>query len=183
VQDVMSAFRRALRKGIAAILRIFATTSVRATAQAPRRPSRWWGRRRFEIGSGSVDSVHQARGIEDRVHLVKQLLDVKRDLDSLLDVAALSAGLGRLPFATTHALLRSEVERKTSNLMALFGAFRSSMERAGSNLGPQFVQAAQDAHRIGPDRPRDAQELDHIDATFAALVFRNKALWLLKATR
>jgi hypothetical protein len=41
-----------------------------------------------------------------------------------------SGAIGGVPFATTHALLRKEVERKTSNLMALFGDAKLSMEQA-----------------------------------------------------
>jgi hypothetical protein len=36
---------------------------------------------------------------------------------------------GFAPFATTHALLRQQVEQIMSNLMALLGAERSSLDR------------------------------------------------------
>src|SRR5665213_161242 len=45
--------------------------------------------------SGSIDAVHQARGVEEGVDLVDQLLDVERNLDGLFDIAAVGAGISR----------------------------------------------------------------------------------------
>ncbi len=45
--------------------------------------------------SGLVDPIDQTGGIKERVHLVDQLFDIERDLNTLLDIACVGAGLRR----------------------------------------------------------------------------------------
>ena len=44
----------------------------------------------------AADPIHQARGVEERVHLISQLFDVERDLDGLADIAGFRASFGCL---------------------------------------------------------------------------------------
>ena len=44
----------------------------------------------------AADSIHQACSVEERVHLISQLFDVVRDLDSPADIARSSTSFGCL---------------------------------------------------------------------------------------
>jgi len=87
-----------------------------------------------------------------------------------------------ISFAATHALFRSEVERKLSNLMAHFAGVGSSSDRPGSwGLFDTVPQRPQYLDRVGPDRPHDPQEFDDVDPALATFVFGHERLGLFQA--
>ena len=45
--------------------------------------------------SGLGNAIDHARGVEEGVHLVDELLDIERNLYSFLDIAGIGAGLRR----------------------------------------------------------------------------------------
>jgi hypothetical protein len=64
-----------------------------------------------------VDPVHHAGSVQERGHLIEQLLDIKRDLGRLRDVAGIGTSFGRL--GDTGRSAGARASRASASLMSL----------------------------------------------------------------
>jgi hypothetical protein len=84
-----------------------------------------------------VNAAHQAHSVQESAHLINQLLDIKRNLDSFADVAGIDAGASRFGVSAASSNRPQISEMRAFSVVSSVATYMAAVPFATTSIDTQ----------------------------------------------